>query len=67
MPTLQGKYKVPRFDGKGESDKVFAELGVPATLIPTSFYWDNFICFGMGPKPGPDGRLAITFPWATKS
>ena len=52
MPTLQGKYKVPHFDGKGESDKVFTEMGVPTTCLLTSFYWDNFIHFGMGPKPG---------------
>jgi uncharacterized protein YbjT (DUF2867 family) len=62
MPTLQGKYKVPHFDGKGESDHVFTELGVPTTFLLTSFYWDNFIHFGMGPKKGPDGKLAITFP-----
>jgi len=62
MPTLQGKYKVPHFDGKGESDRVFTELGVPTTFLLTSFFWDNFIHFGMGPKKGPDGKLAITFP-----
>ncbi|HVM67861.1 MAG TPA: NmrA family NAD(P)-binding protein, partial [Acidimicrobiales bacterium] len=28
MPTLHGKYKVPHFDGKGESDHFFADLGV---------------------------------------
>ena len=66
MPTLQGKAKVPHFDGKGESDKVFTELGVPTTFLLTSFYWDNFIYFGMGPKPGPDGKLAITFPMGDK-
>jgi uncharacterized protein YbjT (DUF2867 family) len=62
MPTLQGRYKVPHFDGKGESDHLFTELGVPATFLLTSFYWDNFIHFGMGPRKGPDGRLAITLP-----
>lgn len=66
MPTLHGKYKVPHFDGKGESDKVFAEQGVPTTCLLTSFYWDNFIHFGMGPKPGPDGKLAITLPMGDK-
>jgi uncharacterized protein YbjT (DUF2867 family) len=66
MPTLQGKYKVPHFDGKGESDKVFTEGGVPTTCLLTSFYWDNFIHFGMGPKPGPDGKLAITLPMGDK-
>jgi uncharacterized protein YbjT (DUF2867 family) len=62
MPTLQEQYKVPHFDAKGESDRVFTELGVPATFLLTSFYWDNFIHFGMGPKPGADGVLAITLP-----
>lgn len=62
MPTLMGKYKVPHFDGKGESNKYFQEAGVPTTNLIASFYWDNFIYFGMGPKKGPDGKLSITFP-----
>ncbi len=62
MPTLQGKYKVPHFDAKGESDRYFTESGVPATILLTSFYWDNLIYFGMGPKKGPDGVLGITMP-----
>jgi uncharacterized protein YbjT (DUF2867 family) len=66
MPTLMGKYKVPHFDAKGESDRMFAELGVPTTFLLTSFYWDNLIHFGMGPKKGPDGKLAITLPMGDK-
>ncbi|HEY8233492.1 MAG TPA: NmrA/HSCARG family protein [Vicinamibacteria bacterium] len=66
MPTLMGKYKVPHFDAKGESDHVFRDLGVPTTCLRTSFYWDNLIHFGMGPKPGPDGELAFTMPMADK-
>lgn len=66
MPTLQGKYKVPHFDGKGEADPLFAKAGVPTTLLLTSFYWDNLIYFGMGPKKGPDGKLAITMPMGDK-
>lgn len=62
MPTLMGKYKVPHFDAKGEADEVFTGLGLPVTLLGTSFYWDNFIHFGMEPQRGPDGRLAITLP-----
>ncbi len=62
MPTLMGKYKVPHFDAKGEANEVFTKLGLPVTFLLTSFYWDNFIHFGMGPKKGPDGKLAITFP-----
>lgn len=62
MPTLMGKYKVPHLDSKGEADRYFTEAGVPTTFLLTSFYWENLIFFGMGPKRGPDGRLAITFP-----
>jgi len=62
MPTLMGSYKVPHFDAKGESDRIFAELGVPTTYLLTSFYWDNLIHFGMGPKPAGDGSLAFTLP-----
>ncbi len=62
MPTLMGKYKVPHFDAKGEANQLFTGLGVPVTFLLTSFYWDNFINFGMGPKKSPDGKLAITMP-----
>jgi len=63
---LMGKYKVPHFDGKGEADPLFAQAGVPTTCLLTSFYWDNMIYFGMGPKKGPDGKLAITMPMGDK-
>ncbi len=66
MPTLMDKYKVPHFDAKGASNKAFTELGVPTTFLLTSFYWDNLIYFGMGPKKGLDGTLAITFPMGDK-
>lgn len=62
MPTLHGKYKVPHFDGKGEADAIFTELGVPTTFLLTSFFWENFIYFGMGPARGADGKLSITMP-----
>ena len=66
MPTLQGKYKVPHFDGKGEANRAFVDRGLPVTLLNTSFYWDNFIHFGLGPKPGPDGTLTLTLPMGDK-
>jgi uncharacterized protein YbjT (DUF2867 family) len=66
MPTLQGKYKVPHFDWKGEADQIFRDLGVPTTLLLTAYYWDNLIYFGAGPQRGPDGVLAITFPMDDK-
>ena len=62
MPTLMEKYKVPHFDAKGEADAEFTRLGVPTTFLLTSFYWDNLIYFGMGPKKGPDGKLVFVMP-----
>jgi len=44
----------------------FKNSGVPFTLLNTSFYWDNFIYFGLGPQKGPDGKLAITMPMQDK-
>lgn len=66
MPTLMEKYKVPHYDAKGEANKFFPERGVPVTFLLTSFYWDNLIYFGMGPKKGEDGRLAFTLPMSDK-
>lgn len=66
MPTLHGKYKVPHFDAKGESDGYFTSIGVPTTFLQTSFYWDNMVGFGMGPKKGPDGKLSFVLPIADK-
>jgi uncharacterized protein YbjT (DUF2867 family) len=62
MPTLGGRYKVPHFDAKGEADALFRDLGVPTTFLLTSFYWENLIHFGMGPKKGADGRYAFVLP-----
>jgi len=62
MPTLMDKYNVPHFDAKGESNKQFIAAGVPTTFLHASFYWENFIYFGMGPKKGEDGKLALTLP-----
>ncbi len=66
MPTLMGKYKVPHFDAKGEANHFFTDLDLLTTFLLTSFYWENFLHFGMGPKKGPDGELAITLPMGEK-
>jgi uncharacterized protein YbjT (DUF2867 family) len=66
MPTLHGKYKVPHFDAKGEANQFFADAGVPTTWLNTSFYWDNLIHFGMGPKKGEDGKLSFVLPMGDK-
>ena len=62
MPTLQEKYKVPHFDAKGEANVEFTQAGVPTTFLHTSFYWDNLIYFGMGPRKGQDGKLVFALP-----
>jgi uncharacterized protein YbjT (DUF2867 family) len=66
MPTLMEKYKVPHFDTKGEAEQYFLDTGVPTTILRTSFYWENFIYFGLGPQKGADGKYAITFPMGDK-
>lgn len=60
MPTLQDNFKVPHFDTKGSSDSYFESIRTPHTLLRTSFFWENFIHFGMAPQKGPDGRLTLT-------
>jgi uncharacterized protein YbjT (DUF2867 family) len=62
MPTLHGKWKVPHFDAKGVGDESFRKAGVPTTFLLTSFYWDNLIHFGMGPRAGEDGTLGFVLP-----
>jgi uncharacterized protein YbjT (DUF2867 family) len=66
LPTLMEKYKVPHFDGKGESNHFFTDYGVPTTFLLTSFYWDNIIYFGMEPKKGNDGKYNFTIPMGDK-
>jgi uncharacterized protein YbjT (DUF2867 family) len=66
MPTLMEKYKVPHFDAKGEANRLFSERGLPVTFLLTSFYWENLIHFGMGPKLGEDGNLYFTLPMGDK-
>jgi uncharacterized protein YbjT (DUF2867 family) len=62
MPTLMESYKVPHFDAKGEANGVFTAAGVPTTFLLTSFYWDNLIHFGMGPRADEDGDLGFALP-----
>jgi len=65
-PTELGMY-VPHFDGKGQAAQEFAKH-VPTTQLLTTFYLENFINLGMGPrkqkeKSGQDtSSYAITFP-----
>jgi len=62
LPTLQGKFKVPHFDGKGASDQLFVDAGVPTSFLLAAFYWENFIYFGLGPRKNEDGTLTLALP-----
>jgi uncharacterized protein YbjT (DUF2867 family) len=62
MPTLGGKYNVPHFDAKGDADALFENSGVPTTYLLTSFFWENFIYFGMGPQRDEDGNINLNMP-----
>ncbi len=65
-PTLQGKYKVPHYDSKGSIDHFFTDLGLPVTLMRTSFYWDSLYMFKMGPSQGKGDEYELTFPMGDK-
>ena len=60
MPILQGKYRVPHFDAKADANAVFA--GVPATMLLTSFFWDNLYNFALAPKKNEQGVYGWSYP-----
>jgi len=62
MPTLQGNYKVPHFDAKADANSAFTDLGVPTTFLLTSYYWENLLRPGMGPRRDANGTLVLTMP-----
>ncbi len=62
LKTLQGKYKVPHFDAKGEADAIFAAEGAPTSYMMVAFYWENFIYFGQGPRKDADGNVVLALP-----
>jgi uncharacterized protein YbjT (DUF2867 family) len=64
VPTLEGHYKVPHFDAKGEADQLFEKYGVPTTCLRTTFFYDNFQMQGMAPARYGSGPLMLTIPIA---
>jgi uncharacterized protein YbjT (DUF2867 family) len=62
LPTLNGKYKVPHFDGKGEADAAFAAEAAPTSYLLAAWYFENMIYFGMGPRRDANGALQLSFP-----
>ena len=68
MPTLQGKYKVPHFDAKGEANAFFAELGVPDDLPPHVVLLGQPHPLRHGPEEGPGRQAGLRrCRWATRS
>ena len=58
---------MPRYIYTGVGMEYFRQQGVPVTEMLTSFYYENFIGFGMGPKSHGEGQpKAITFNMADK-
>ncbi|WP_369185172.1 NmrA/HSCARG family protein [Streptomyces sp. Y1] len=64
MPTLQGRFKVPHFDGKAEADRYFTDAGVPTTFLRLTFYWENLLG-PFHPQRGEDGALRLVLPMGT--
>ena len=50
IPTLNGKYKVPHFDGKGASDQYFIDAAVPVTFFGNLFLLGEPDLFWHGTK-----------------
>ncbi len=52
----------------GVGMEYFRKQGTPVTELLTSFYYENFVSFGMGPKSHGEGQpKAITFNLADKA
>jgi uncharacterized protein YbjT (DUF2867 family) len=62
LPTLMEHYKVPHLDSKGEANRYFIDLGLATTFLLTSFYWENLIYAGAGPKKQSDGSWTLSLP-----
>jgi uncharacterized protein YbjT (DUF2867 family) len=65
VPNIDGAYKVPHFDAKGEADELFTKYGIPTTFQRTTFYYEAFKA-GLGPLRDSSGKLALTLPMADK-
>ena len=63
VPNIDGAYKVPHFDAKGEADELFAKNGLPTTFLRTTLYFEAFKT-GLGPERDSSGELILTLPMA---
>ena len=41
VPNVEGRYKVPHFDVKGEADQLFVKYGVPTTFLRTTLFFES--------------------------
>ncbi len=64
MPTLQGGYKVPQWDGKADGDVAFRASTVPTTYLLTPFHWEAFTLGQGAPRRSEDGTLTLAVPLA---
>eukprot|EP01080_Neovahlkampfia_damariscottae_P006702 gene6702-10867_t len=58
---VEGKYKVPHFDSKGNVAEYLHKSGIPYAEVMVSFYSQNFLGF-FPPKKNEEGELVFSFP-----
>ena len=58
---MEGRYKVPHFDVKGEADQLFVRYGVPTTFLRTTLFFES-VADGLGRDAS--GQLVLTLPLA---
>ena len=61
VPNVDGLYKVPHFDAKGEADELFTKYGIPTTFLRTTFFFEG-MTGGLGPVRDASGTLVLTLP-----
>lgn len=68
-PVVKDGFKTPHFDGKAIASAFLKENFDGATQFYTSFYYENFIYFGMAPKlnGAEDGVYRFGFPMGDKA
>ncbi|MGE0313740.1 MAG: hypothetical protein AB7P21_19180 [Lautropia sp.] len=63
LPPPSGqRFPVPHMDAKADANTLFLERLPDVTLLLTSFFRENLIEFGMGPRRRPDGGIELALP-----
>nr|KAF6490400.1 NmrA like redox sensor 1 [Molossus molossus] len=50
-----GRLAVGHFDGKGEVEEYFRDIGIPMTSVRLPCYFENFLSYFL-PQKAPDGK-----------